>query len=100
MQDKLEKDLMRAIKSARLSSESVGNEETLLRMESIMHALEALQSVDVNDVLPLYLPTEDMLKEMSEMRSDYACNHIAPEAVTKHAPDAQKNLFLLPKMVD
>ena len=101
MQKTLEKDLLRAIKSAKLSlKDDADHAEVLSRMEKIMAALEELQTVDVDAVQPLYLPTEQMLKEMMTLRSDQACHHIDADTATKHAPDTQKKLFLLPQMID
>ena len=100
MEYKLKQDLKKAIRSASLDDSGAWVDKMLSRIDGVIQALDEIKSVDVEGVEPLYIATEHLLLQNIELRADKACDHITPDMATRHAPDKQKGLFLLPKMVD
>ena len=81
---------------ARLEIAPADRDQTRADLQRMLDFVAQLRAVDTTGVAPLIHPTG----QVNDLRPDEPAGRLSPEAVLRHAPQADGQYFRVPKVVD
>ncbi|KAF1045368.1 Asp-tRNA(Asn)/Glu-tRNA(Gln) amidotransferase subunit GatC [Xylophilus sp.] len=93
-------DLGRIANLARLELSPAESEQTLARINDFFRIVEAIRAVDTAGVEPLSHPVAAVLPIALRLRDDVASEPNQREANQRSAPEVERGLFLVPKVIE
>jgi len=91
--------LKKVCRTACLANEQGEGMPDVQEIKDIVDMINLISEVDVSHVEPMYLPTEELLKN-KPMRDDVAQDDVATKIILANSPEQREGFFVLPKVID
>ncbi|MCY4414300.1 MAG: Asp-tRNA(Asn)/Glu-tRNA(Gln) amidotransferase subunit GatC [Alphaproteobacteria bacterium] len=91
--------LKKVCRTACLANEQGKGMPNVQEIKDIIDMIHLISEVEVSHVEPMYLPTEELLKN-KPMRDDVAQDDVATNVILANSPEQREGFFVLPKVID